>query len=438
MNEDLIARHLRRLTTTAAEVAGPMWPSVIDPRTGKYPDGDHVPGRVYRLIGAPRGSTLYWDQPSLIAAYGLSEKTGDMFFAEAADRYVQAFLETCVADDGMFLWGNHMYYDVFERRVVRFAKGHHELRPITPVWDVFHRHAPERTAAYIRTMTDRHLVDPDGGAFNRHDDGKPDHAFLEAGGILVESLAWLYGRTHDRRLLDKALKIARFSYGHRHPDTGLIKNEPLHGRWDSKVCTSEVGLWAQCLLRAAHDTGHDEFLLMARNASLAYLEHAYDPVSRRYAGQVSVETGVPVIPESIGYWPRQTADAWNTDQWPNHDYPMPLAEVCLSLYRLTLDTTFRQAALRWADLVVETAPGRSGRWTYAENYGRCIHFLARTGKELRRPELEAAAVDLCREAVDGLFRNGMFAGATNGSLYEAVDGVGYLLLALLEHQGLET
>ena len=60
------------------------------------------------------------------------------------------------------------------------------------------------------------------------------------GGVLVESLASLYIKTKDRGLLDLALRIARYSFRHRGEATGLVINEPDVGRWDSKVCTTEV------------------------------------------------------------------------------------------------------------------------------------------------------------------------------------------------------
>lgn len=408
-----------------------MWPSVLDVQTGRYPESDHVPQRVYRLIGAPRGSTLYWDQPMVVAAYRLSKTTGDTEYAEAADDYVEAFLSHCVAEDGMFRWGNHQYYDVFEQKVVEFSGGCHELRPITPAWDVFWRHAPQKTAEYIRVMSNRHLYDSAKGGFNRHDDGKKGHAFLETGGILSESLAWLFARTRDESLLKRALRIAGYSYDHRHPVTGLVPNEPDTERWDSHVCTSEIGLWAQCLLRARNDTGSDVFLEMARQSVRAYLDYAFDRESGRYFGQVKVHDGDPAIPEHSGYWPRKYSDPWNTDQWPNHDYPMPLAEACLSLCTITGEDAFLDDARRWAQVVSDTRPAQAESWAYAESYGRCIHFLTRAGLELNEEEFLSDAHMIADEAIDRLFENGMFKGCPAAHIYESVDGVGYLILALL-------
>lgn len=426
-----IEAHLQRLTSSVTDVAGAMWPSALDVRTGRYPEGDHAPQRVYRSIGAPRGSTLYWDQPMVVAAKALSELTGRPQYGQAADRYVDAFLSQCLSESGMFRWGNHAYYDVFGHTVVEFHGGPHELRPITPAWDIFWRHAPEQTTAYIRLMGKRHVYDPATGGFNRHDDGTKGHAFVEAGGILSESQAWLYGKTGDSDLLQMALLIARYSYRHRDPSTGLVPNEPDMGRWDSKVCTSETGLWGQCLLRAGQYTSDNEFIKMACNATRSYLAHAYDAESGRYSGQVNVSSGQPVIPSETGYWPREYSDPWSTDQWPTHDYPMALAEASLSLHTLTGEQVFLDAVRRWARIILDNSPGRTGKWAYAESYGRCIHFLTRAGLQLDEKPFIAGASQLAEEAASVLCESGMFQGRPDTHVYEAVDGVGYLFLALM-------
>lgn len=423
-----IEPHLQRL---AARAVDDLWPSVVDVKTGRYPEGDYTPRRVYRLIGAPRGSTLYWDQPLVVTARLISEMTGRQQYAEAAGRYLAAFLDRCVAENGMFRWGNHCYYDVFEHRVVEFHGGVHELRPITPAWDLFWERAPEKTETYIRTMGQRHVYDPVTGGFNRHDDGKKGHAFIEAGGILCESLAWLHGRTRDPGLLEQALRIARYSFSHRNLSTGLVPNEPDMGRWDSKVCTSEIGVWAQSLLRAADYTDNDAFREMACSAVKAWLEHAFDAPSGHFFGQVDIANGGAVVAEKPGYWPMKNANPWSTDQWPTHDYPMAVAEAALTLHALTGEPVFLEGVRRLAGMAVATCPERTGQPAYAESYGRCIHFLARAGLQLGDDGLLADASRLAADARRQLLQNGMYQGLAGLGLHEAVDGVGYLLLALL-------
>lgn len=423
-----VQSHLQRVA--AAAVDG-QWPSIVEVATGRQPLDDQAPRRVYRLIGAPRGSTLYWDQPLLVAAARLAVLTGQAEWQALADDYIRAFLERCVAGSGMFRWGNHCYYGTAEHRVVEFHGGVHELRPITPAWDLFWRVDPARTARYIRAMGERHVYDPATGGFNRHDDAKPGHAFIEAGGILCESLAWLAGKTGDAPLLELALRVARYSFRHRHPATGLVPNEPDHGRWDSRVCTSEIGVWAQSLLRAASATGNDEFQTMAAEALRAYLRYAFDPATGRAWGQLDLATGQAVIPAQEGYWPGRHADPWSTAQWPTHDYPMTVAEAALTLFHQTGEVFFRDGAERLARQAVASAPAHTGLPAYAESDGRVIHLLARLGRELGSADARADAARLAGEALARLYRNGMFQGMDGLGRHEAVDGSGYLLLALL-------
>lgn len=432
---DMVSSHLERIISTGTDQFGPvhtgMWMASIDTRTGRPPKTEHLPKRVYRLIGAPRGSTLYWDQPLIVTAFELSRITGKQQYAQAAERYIKAFLEHCVDEDGMFLWGNHKYYDVFEDKIVRFSGGYHELRPITPAWELFWRYAPRRCERYIRRMSALHVYDMDTGGFNRHDDKTRGHAFIEAGGILVESLAWLYEKTKDPELLNMAIRIAGYSYSHRGKDTGLVINEPDKGRWDSKVCTTEVGLWSQSLIRAAKYSSNIEFAEMAQHALSAYLKYGYDESNESYYGQLNVTDGKPVVSEQPGYWPRKYSDIWNHDQWPTHDYPMAAAEASLELYKLTGRDIFLEGVRRWAQVVRRKSSGQRQRAAYAEQYGRCISFITRAGREFNDEQLLRLARELASEATNRLFENGMFAGFPGSHMYESVDGVGYLCLALI-------
>ncbi len=431
----LIEGHFRELTATGTDIYGPdttpMWMSVIDTRTRRPPKKSRAPKRVYRQIGAPQGTTLYWDQPLVVAACELSRLTGKPEYAESAERYINAFLDRCVDQRGMFEWGNHEYYDAFTDDTVRFHGGHHELRPITPAWELFWQQDRQKCTRYIRTMARRHVYDVTTGGFNRHDDGKRGHAFIESGGILVESLTWLYGKTGERDLVTQALNIARYSHSHRGESTGLAKNEPDFGRWDSRVSTTEIGVWAQSLLRASQYASNNEFAEMARAGVAAYLKYGFDSETQRYFGQIRVRDGKPVTPEKEGYWPGKYANIWATEQWPTHDYPMAVAEACVTLYSRTKDEVFHEGIRRWAKIVSDQTPANGGKGAYAEHYGRCIHFLVRAGHVLEDENMIAHAHVLAKEAVGHLHDRKLFQGYPGTHLYESVDGVGYLFLALM-------
>ncbi len=434
-----VCSHLGKIITQGTDRYGStptaMWMASLDTRTGAYPEGQpHAKAgkRCYRDIDSPNGCTIYWDQPELVAAYALSSAGGDARYAQASDAYVRAFLDRCVASDGLFEWGNHIFYDAYADKVMHFSGGPHEMRPIPPAWAIFWRIAPEVTEREIRRAAERHLFDPATGGFNRHADGKKGCAFLESGGILAESLAWLYAKKKDASLAETALKIARYSFSNRSAETGLVENNPTVTRWDKFVCTTEIGLWAGSLLHAADYTGNAEFQEMARAAVAAYLKYGYDASKRRYYGQVRVKDGTPVLDAKGENEPGPYADVWNAF-FPTHDYPVALGEACLALYRRTKGPEFAEAVHRMAQILRECPPpstARNGRGAYAELFGRSIHFLAGAAETFPDKGYAAQATALAEAAVSMLFAHGMFRTHAGEDRYDSVDGAGYLLLAL--------
>jgi hypothetical protein len=95
------------------------------------------------------------------------------------------------------------------------------------------------------------------------------------------------------------------------------------------------------------------------------------------------------------------------------------------------DKRFHEGVYRWAKIISDSQPPNGGKGAYAEQYGRCIHFLSRAGRDPRDKTLVEQAHALAQEAVKALYAKGMFQGYPETGLYESVDGVGYLFLALL-------
>jgi len=454
----LIRSHFDRVIQNGVDAYGAdrsgLWLASIDIHRGGQPDRpDPQVKRTYRQIHAPRGSNLYWDQPALVAAYNFSRLEGDPRYQAAADRYVRDFLNRCVSPhNGLFLWGNHLYYDVFTDKIVSFSGGYHEIRPLPCAWQLFWNVAPDKTERSIRTIGVQHVKDAATGLFCRHASvtattapnggDKSTHPFLEAGGVIVESLCWLYAQTgrQDHALTERALRVARFSFDHRGAETGLLQNQPgPEKRWDYYASTTEAGLWAGCLLRSADSSGNGDFRRMARDAVAAYLRYGYDEATGRFYGQLNVTDGTPRAPdrtdkagEATIYQPGQYADLWEP-LFPTHNYPMCMAEACLTLYEQTNEEQFKQAALRWAKFIAQSTPAGGGQGAYADQYGRCIHFLTRAGRSLNDPALIEQARGLAAEAVRQLYdpAAGMFRSHPGEDRCDAVDGIGILFLALL-------
>ena len=110
---------------------------------------------------------------------------------------------------------------------------------------------------------------------------------------------------------------------------------------------------------------------------------------------------------------------------------MATAEASLELYKLTDRDIFLQSVRRWVKVIDNNSPSRLHIAAYAEQYGRCISFLTKAGRKLKDEKLLRLAHELADEATKRLFDNGMFSGFAGSHMYESVDGVGYLCLALI-------
>jgi len=431
----------------------PMWLASLDVHTGQFP-ADSLPApeiepRVYRYIHAPGGVNAYWDQPHLVAAHALSAVTGEPRYAEAADRDISASLERSVSACGQIPWGNQYYDDAMRGGNVWFNSHTpprdiglhnltaylHELRPIPPAWELFWRISPELTHRSIEAMGEHHIFDPTAGGFNCHADQQRGYDYLEIGGILIESLAWLYARTRERHLIDLARRMAAFSFGHRHPATDLLRITSTSSRWEGHTITTEVGLWAGSLLRASAYSGVSQFQRMARDAVAAYLDYGWDAETGQYYGRLNVNDGTPQCDQHRAdkitrYQPDTFTDIWNA-LFPSHDYPLALAESCVTLYERTSQSEFITAVQRWAAIIEARMYESRPAVCYAEQFGRAIHFLLRAADVLDENRYRIQAVELADIAIDQLYAGRMFRGHSGEDRYEAVDGVGYLLLALL-------
>jgi hypothetical protein len=451
---DLITRHFDRFLATALDTYGPrgtaMWVSAVDIRNGGMPEEiNPQEKRVYRLIHAPRGSTLYWDLPLLVAAQQLSKASGETRYREAAEAYLEDFLRLCVSPaNGLFLWGNHIYYDVEADDVVKFSGGPHEIRPLPPAWDLLWRADPEQTAQAVRSLGIQHVHNPETGEFCRHGSVEATqppptkrehvHPFLEAGGLIAESLCWLGAKCPGEadRWNTLALRAAEYSFGRRGEETGLLRNQPIKVRWDYHAATTEVGFWSGCLVRAYRYSGEAAFLALAADAAKAYLQLGWDEANGKFYGMLDVTTGQPVAERTTPYQPDLHANVWEP-LFPTHDYPMPFAEACLDLWELTGDEVFAEGARRWVTHIRHSLPPREGRGGYAEHYGRCLHFLLRAAQALDDPACIPLAREIAEDAISRLWceETGMFRSHPGEDRADAVDGLGILFLAL--HQ-LET
>lgn len=448
----LVQSHFDFVLQKGRDEIGPektgLWLATIDARHGGL-TASPMPQqkRWYRSITSPKGSNLYWDQPSVLAAYQLSRLTGENRYGAHADAYIREFLSRCTAkESGLFQWGNHIYFDVVTDKVCPFSGGYHECRPHTPAWETFWAIDSAATEQAIRAMGHCHVKDLSSGLFCRHAnpnakpgtfrEGEVEKAkpFLEAGASLIDSLTWLAQKTSDKELARTAIRVARYSFARRDESTGLLRNQPVDRRWDYFASTTEVGLWAGSLLRASNRTGEPEFAEIADAAMRPWLRFGFDKTNKKYYGRLAVASGRPEPPEEPRGWkPPQYAEIFDIHERPTHNYPMPMAETCLSLYETTGDALYLEAVERWASQVESSLPANDGHGAYAEDYGRAIHFLNRAALALDNDGYKRIAQKVASEAITKLYipESGAFRSHPGENRCDAIDGPGILMLALL-------
>ncbi len=490
--EPLVRSHLRGLiehgTDRYGDRASRMWMASLDLDTLAYPEQapKALAGqRVYRDIDAPFGVQALYDLPQWELALRLWDKSGEHELRAAVLGYFEDFLDPdigrAVGEHGLWAWGEHYYYDAFAGRLRFFTggrdsdhhddpdRGYHELRPCTPDWDLLWELDAGKTEALIYGIAGQHVrggFNSESGEFDRHGDvgdGRvSSYSFIEAGGVIVESLAWLHARLEaegrpDDRLAPLARRVARFSWDSRDPGTGLMPVQVSTERWDKLNATSETGVWAGALLRASDLLKDPELADWAAAAVGAWLEHAWDPVTERYFGKVRVDSGEPDLSRTTPYQPADHSHPWNAF-FPTHDYTLITALTVVELWRRTEDERWREAIGRLsrvielerpASLVIhglvaepdDQRPGaeaHDGIGAYAESYGLAIEFFRRAGEGLGDRTLREAAERTAHEAVTRLYHqsSGLFRGHAGEDRYDAVDGVGILGLALLELDGI--
>ena len=447
----------------------PMLMSILDVNTLTSPEDPPLldakvrtedrPGHGRR---SPGGSNLWMDMPTIRVMYRLSEVTGDGKYARAADAYIRSAYERAIKPNGLLAWGSHIYYHAFKDKPGGDGDGAgpHEILIKHAVWQRMYRVNPKATRREVDGIWDWHVVDKKTGQHNRHDDRQVGCDFAFSGGTFAMAFAAMYVETKEPGYLDKAKLMAEWHWNHRNHDTNLAPDAPSTGsRYDAHHCfTTITGPHASQLLRCYEMTGERYFADVAFAYIKAYDQYGWDEQARTYHGMLTLD-GTPLPPQARGsgydVWkPDGHVDVWRTTMY-SYEMPLIAAQAAVYAYELSgKDTASRDPALlaaarRWAGVIERNLPVKTGRrWKkeveqtlpeveqtgggYAENHGRAVSFFASlyqaTGEEKHLRRAEALAAD----AIEKLYVNGLFRGHPAKDYYQANDGVGFLLHALMQ------
>ncbi len=409
----------------------------------------------------PAGSNLWYDQATLRVMYRISRLTGNHKYAEAADRYINAVFKYAVKPNGLLVWGSHIFYDAYSDRAGGDGDGNgpHEILVYHPEWAELYRVNPNATRREIDGIWEWHIVDKQTGQHNRHDDRPAGGDFAFSGGSFALACAFMFSQTHEARYLERSKIIAGWHWQHRDSKTGMVPDAPSTGdRYDAHHCfTTITGPHASQLLRCYELTGDVWFRDVAVSYVKAYDRAAYDPVNHTYAAMLKLDgTPVKAQPRGKGYeaWaPTGPIDVWKTSIY-SYEFPLIAAQSYIYAYELTVgdgkaDDELLTAVRRWAELIENNLPPKTGRrWkaelqeampelsytdgSYAEDYGRTISFFVHVYHSTKEEHYLTVAKEVARLAIDKLYVNGLFKGHPAKPYYEATNGVGILLHALME------
>lgn len=448
---------IRYGTDRYGKLHGPMLMNILDVRTRTCPEDPPALDEAFRVTRrgrrGPAGGNLYADQPTIRAILALAWITGQRKYAEFADACLNHTMTKLVDEKGFFWWGWHRHYDAYRDVMTGHAGNHHEIHVQQILWPELYRVNPQAATREIEAIWQWHIIDKRTGECNRHGDGRRGCDFAMSGGEMLYAFAFLYSRTAQRPWLERARLVADYYWSFRHPKTSLIPNRPNAGkdRFDgSHFDTSISGLYCRSLLGAFELTQEPAFRDQAVAYLKAYAKYGYDAEAEQFWGSLELD-GSPVPGPRVAGGYRQYEPRGHVDMWEpyvaGYECPIYTAQTYAYASELTGDEALLQAAERWAECIRRAFPPRrcdrdawyrdyAEQWaphgTYAGLYGRTISFLLHLQRLTGRPQHGRMARQVANEALSRLYYKGLIRGHPCKPYYESIDGVGYLLYALLQ------
>jgi hypothetical protein len=445
-------------TDTYGPVHTPVLVSILDVESRISPADPLELDEAWRVTRRerrnPAGANLLSDNTLLKTMVYLSLVTGDSRYREFARKYTDYYLHNLVDGKGLIWWGWHRHYDVFKDSMDGHAGNHHEIHAIHCIhWDHLWQLNQEAVEKEIEALWQWHVIDKQTGEINRHADGLAGCDFSMSGGALIEAFAFLYSKTREKAWLDRAKLLDDYYWNRRNTETDLFPERPNAGseRFDgSSFVTSIPGLYCHSLLKAYEMTLDSAFKDHAVALLKAYAQYGFDKKSGKFWGALRLD-GTPIpgprLPDDYAkYEPRGHLDLWEPYA-AGYQYAIYTAQAYVYAYQLCQEPLFLRTAERFAGWIQCCPPGSletAQTWyreyseklghngTYAGKYGRTISFYLHLFVLTREDKYLAEAKAMADTAIDKLYHKGLFRGHPAKPYYEAMDGVGYLMYALLE------
>ncbi|MDP6544868.1 MAG: AGE family epimerase/isomerase [Phycisphaerae bacterium] len=449
---------MARGTDRYGEIHAPILVSILDVESRTCPENPRKLDEPWRVTRRgrrnPAGANLLSDNTLLRTMILLSSATGKDKYADFARKYMDYYMKNLVDEKGFFWWGWHRHYDVYKDKKDGHSGSPHEIHAINCVdWEGLWAVNQQAVVKEIEAIWKWHVIDKKTGEINRHGDGRRGCDFSMSGGAFIEAFAFLYTKTEDTKWLDRAKLVANYYWTRRDPNTNLFPERPNagKGRFDgSSFVTSITGLYCHSLLKAYKLTGQAVFKNHAVAILKAYAEFGFDKETGKFWGALHLDgkhfPGPRLKSGYAKYEPRGHLDLWEPYN-AGYQYAIYTAQAYVYAYDVCKEPLFLTTAKRFADWIKKTPPGTTeakSTWyqgysdsfgrkgTYAGKYGRTVSFYLHLYIVTKDQKYLGLARQMADEAIRKLYHKGLFRGHPAKPYYETMDGVGYLLQALLE------
>ena len=423
---------LAKGTDVYGQVHSPMFVSILMMADQKHPGHllPCIPGQ--RMNDrASFGGNLHHDVMLIQAMDVLTQITGDPKYKQAADAYLKFFLANCPSKaTGLFPWGEHAHWDFHKE-----APGHltHEYLGGMPIsfWERLWAIDPKAVIGEADGLIN-HMLDLDTFTWSRHANiatpqpvpRRPKFRpadFPRHGGFYITLWTFVHAKTGGPKHLDWALKTIDHHWRIKGEQSGL---PPF--TVDSQKCVMESAFsLALSLIEAAallpDGKAKERYVHVANTYLDAVARMPHKPSEGHFAtgckrDERPEDAKGETLPWTAAYGGKFTADD---------------AVLCCLTHRLTGRKDYLRMAEDAGKFYATHDPPAADEVVRAQVYAAIINLFLDLHDQTRKPEHLAQAKRYATLAIERLYWNALFRGATGIDHYESQMMVSNLVYALV-------
>ena len=415
-------------------IKSPMFTSLIDLETHSNPEDKpgNSPGQRYEDRSL-HGGNLLQDVMLLQSMDYMSKLTGNQKYQQHVTDYLTFFLENCPhPNTGLFPWGEHAYWNFYEEQNTYDT---HEFLGGIPYsfWERMWKINPKAILAESDGLIN-HVSDFETFHFDRHANivrpmpvPRPEKYggmnFARHAGFYIHLWTFAYSKAKDPKYKAWAENMLEHHWNLRSPASGLPPNRKGDKDASSVSCLAlSLSLLEAAELLPSGDELRKRYELAANTYLDAILRLPHKATNGEFLMTLQMDqapenaSGVNGHPYQFGYGGGLSAD---------------YAGLLAGIYRITKDERALKLAEGFADFYTKNNPPPITEAVFARVYASIIGLFIDLYEINQKNQYLDQAKRYAKYAIDNLYYNGMFRGATNINHYEGDMMVGSLVYNLV-------